>query len=82
MEATQPTFNQVYEMACMLPRVEQQMLLNKMTVFLHKEDDLLRERKEHIAESERQIAAGKVYSEEESDKMIEKIFEELSSVAV
>ena len=53
-----------------------------MTVFLHKEDDLLRERKEHIAESERQIAAGKVYSEEESDKMIENIFEELSSVAV
>ena len=81
MVATQPTLDQVYEMACMLPRVEQQRLLNQMSVYLHKEDSSLRERKEHIAESERQIAAGKVYSEEESDEMIEEIFEELLSVA-
>jgi hypothetical protein len=63
MVATQPTFNQVYDLARMLPNA------------------YLQERRAHIAESERQIASGMVYSEEESDKIIDQIFDELSIVA-
>ena len=81
MVATQPTFNQVYDLARMLPRTEQQQLLDKMVVYLYPEDSFLHERRAHIAESEQQIAAGKVYSEAESDKMIDQIFDELSAVA-
>ena len=82
MVATQPTFNQVYDLACRLPRTEQRQLLDKMVVYLYPEEDsFLRERRAHIAESERQIAAGMVYSEEVSDKMIDQIFDELSVVA-
>jgi hypothetical protein len=82
MEAAQPTFNQVYDLACMLPRGEQKQLLNQMIAYIIKEDDAtLRERRARIKESEEQIAAGQVYSEEESDKMIEKIFDDLSSLA-
>ncbi len=82
METTQPTFNQVFDMACMLPRTEQRRLVNRIVgVLLEDEDGFLRQRREHISESEQQIAAGKVYSEEESDKMIEDIFNELSTIA-
>ena len=69
-------------MACMLPRTEQKQLLDQIIGYLYPEEDsFLRERRAHIAESEQQIAAGKVFSEEESDKMIDEIFEELSVVA-
>ena len=82
MEAIQPTFNQVYDLACMLPRQEQRQLLDKMVVYLYPEENsFLRERRAHIAESEQQIAAGMVYSEEESDKIIDQIFDELSAIA-
>jgi len=50
-------------------------------VLLEDEDGFLRQRREHISESEQQIVEGKVYSEEESDKMIEDIFNELSIIA-
>lgn len=83
MVTKQPTFDQVFDMACMLPRTEQKQLLDQIVVYLYpKEDSFLRERRAHIAESEQQIATGKVYSEEESDKMIDEIFDELSVVAV
>jgi len=76
---TQPTFNQVFDMACMLPRQEQQMLLDKVAGRLYVEQlAQLQERKAHIAESERQIAAGMVYSEEESDAMMDQIVDQLS----
>lgn len=81
MVATQPTFNQVYDLARMLPRDEQRQLLAKMVIDLFPEDKYLQERRAHIAESERQIASGMVYSEEESDKIIDQIFDELSIVA-
>ena len=82
MVATQPTFNQVFDLACMLPRTEQKQLLDKMVVYLYPEESkFLRERRAHIAESEQQIASGMVYSEEESDKMIDQIFDELSVIA-
>jgi hypothetical protein len=82
MVATQPTFNQVYDLARMLPRDEQRQLLDKMVIYLFPEDNAyLQERRAHIAESERQIASGMVYSEEESDKIIDQIFDELSIVA-
>ena len=82
MVTTQPTFNQVFDMACMLPRTEQRRLINRIVgVLLEDEDSFLRQRREHISESEQQIATGKVYSEEESDKMIEDIFNELSTIA-
>ena len=79
MTATQPTFNQVFDMACMLPRQEQQMLLDKVAGRLYVERFAqLHERKAHIAESEQQIAAGIVYSEEESDAMMDQIVDQLS----
>lgn len=82
MTATQPTFNEVYDLACMLPRGEQKQLLNQMIAYIIKEDDaFLRERRARIKESEEQIVAGQVYSEDESDKMIDKIFEDLSYLA-
>ena len=57
MAATQPTFNEVFDMACMLPRQEQQMLLDKVAGRLYVEQlAQLQERKAHIEESERQIA--------------------------
>ena len=37
----------------------------------------LQKRKAHIEESERQYAAGNVYSEEESDSMMDQIVEQL-----
>ena len=62
MVATQPTFNQVYDLARMLPRDEQRQLLDKMVIYLFPEDNAyLQERRAHIAESERQIASGMVY---------------------
>jgi hypothetical protein len=84
MTSTQPTFNQVFDMACMLPRQEQQMLLDKVAGRLYVEQlAQLQERRARIAESERQIAAGKVYSEEESDAMMDQIVDQLAvSVAV
>lgn len=82
MVATQPTFNQVYDLARMLPRSEQRQLLDKMVIYLFPEEtSYLQERRAHIAESEQQIAAGMVYSEEESDRMIDQIFDELSVIA-
>ena len=78
MKTTQPTFNEVFDMACMLPIQEQQMLLDKVAGRLYIEEyAALQERKAHIAESERQFAAGKVYSEEESDAMMDQIVEQL-----
>ena len=83
MIATQPTIGQVFDMACMLPRQEQQMLLDKVAGRLYVEHlALLQERRNCIAESERQIAAGLVYSEEESDAMIDQIVEQLSTPIV
>ena len=80
MTAPQPTFNQVFDMACMLSRREQQMLLDKVAGRLYMEQlARLQERKAHIAESEQQIASGIVYSEEESDLMIDKIVDELAT---
>ena len=80
MVATQPTFNEVFDMACMLPRQEQQMLLDKVAGRLYIEEyACLQERKVHIAESERQFAAGNVYSEEESDAMMDQIVEQLAT---
>lgn len=80
MEATQPTFNEVFDMACMLSRQEQQMLLDKVAGRLYIEEYAsLQERKAHIAESERQFAAGNVYSEAESDAMMDQIVEQLAS---
>ena len=79
MEATQPTFNQVFDMACMLSSQEQKMLLDKVAGRLFVECfSQLQERKAHIAESEQQVAEGKVYSEEESDAMMDQIVEQLS----
>lgn len=83
MIATQPTIGQVFDMACMLPRQEQQMLLDKVAGRLYVEHlALLQERRNCIAESERQIAAGQVYSEEESDAMMDQIVEQLSTPIV
>jgi hypothetical protein len=78
-EKKQPTFNEVFDMACMLPHQEQQMLLDKVAGRLYVEQlARLQERKAHIEESERQIAAGMVYSEEESDAMMDQIVDQLS----
>ncbi len=80
MVATQPTFNEVFDMACMLPRQEQQMLLDKVAGRLYLEEYAsLQERRAHVAESERQFTAGQVYSEEESDAMMDHIVEQLAS---
>ena len=80
MTVTQPTFNEVFDLACMLPRQEQQMLLDKVAGRLYIEEyAFLQERKAHIAESERQFAAGNVYSEEESDAMMDQIVEQLAT---
>ena len=35
MVATQPTFNQVFDLACMLPRQEQQELVQKVQYLIH-----------------------------------------------
>jgi hypothetical protein len=79
MKTTQPTFNEVFDMACMLPHQEQQMLLDKVAGRLYVEQlARFQERKAHIEESERQIAAGMVYSEEESDAMMDQIVDQLS----
>lgn len=79
MEATQPTFNQVFDMACMLSPQEQKMLLDRVAGRLFIEQfSQLQERKAHIAESEQQIAEGKVYSEEESDVIMDQIVDQLS----
>jgi hypothetical protein len=80
MKAAQPTFNEVFDMACMLPRQEQQMLLDKVAGRLYIEEYAsLQKRKAHIEESERQYAAGNVYSEEESDAMMDQIVEQLAT---
>ena len=80
MAATQPTFNEVFDLACKLPRQEQQMLLDKVAGRLYIEQYAsLQERKAHIAESEKQYASGMVYSEEESDAMMDEIVEQLAS---
>ncbi len=79
MTTTQPTFNQVFDMVCMLSRQEQQMLLDKVAGRLYVEQlAQLQERKAHIAESERQIAEGMVYSEEESEAMMDQIVDQIS----
>ena len=80
MVATQPTFDQVLDMAYLLPINEQQMLLDKVAGRLYSERYAqLQERKAHLAESERQIASGMVYSEAESDAMMDQIVEQLST---
>ncbi len=80
MATTQPTFNEVFNMACMLPRQEQQMLLDKVAGRLYIEEYAsLQERKAHIAESERQYASGMAYSEEESEAMMDQIVEQLAT---
>ena len=76
---TTPTFNQVLDLACMLPKNEQQMLLDRVAGQLYLEHfSQVQERRAHIAESEMQIAAGMVYSEEESDAMMDEIIEKVS----
>ena len=35
MTVTQPTFNEVFDMACMLPRQEQQELVQKVQYIIH-----------------------------------------------
>ena len=78
MTTTQPTFNQVFDMACLLPRQELQMLLDKVAGHLYREQIAQQqERKAHLAESEQQITAGMVYTEEESDAMMDGIVDEL-----
>lgn len=35
MTATQPTFNEVFDMACMLPRQDQQKLVQRVLYIMH-----------------------------------------------
>ena len=83
MLQAQPTLSNVFNLAIMLPLQEQKMLLDKVVANMYKEPDIfIQERRAHLAESERQIAAGLVYSEEESDLLMDQIVEKLLAEAV
>ena len=85
MTTTQPTFNQVLDLACMLPYVEQQRLIDSVQINLdnHLEatEELTEERKARLREAYRQAMAGEVYSQEESEAMMDKIVDELIASA-
>lgn len=85
MTTTQPTFNQVYDLVCMLPYAEQQRLIDSVQINLdhHSEatEEITEERKARLREAYRQAMAGETYSQEESDAMMDKIVEELIATA-
>ena len=85
MTTTQPTFNQVLDLACMLPYAEQQRLIDRVQINLDNHhvctDELTEERKTRLREAYRQAMAGETYSQEESEAMMDKIVEELIATA-
>lgn len=77
---TAPTFDQVLDMVWQLSSSEQQQLLNRVAGNLYMEHFAqIQERKARVQESEKQIAAGQVYSEEEANALMEQIVEQISA---
>ncbi len=76
---TRPTFNQVFDLACMLPLNEQQMLLDRVQLNIeestHHFKDIPEELKARLRESYQQAVAGEAYTQEESDVMMDDIVE-------
>lgn len=74
MTTAQPTFNQVYDLACMLPFVEQQRLIDYMqgNIFehLHRTEDTPDELKSRLRASHRQALSGEVISSDEAHRMM------------
>ena len=79
MTATQPTFNQVLDMACMLSYGEQQQLINyvqgNLYEHIHRIEDTPEELKSRLREAYRQAQAGEVYSHEEAHQMMHQFVE-------
>ena len=69
MVATQPTFNQVFDLACMLPYSEQQQLIDHVqgNLFEHLHRVELKAR---LREAHRQAIAGEIYSQEEAHDLM------------
>ena len=80
MTATQPTFNEVLGMACMLSFGEQQQLINyvqgNLYEHIHRVEDTPEELKARLREAHRQAQAGEVYSQEEAHMMMHQFVEQ------
>ena len=74
MVATQPTFNQVFDLACMLPYSEQQQLIDyvqgNLFEHLHRVEETPDELKARLREAHRQAIAGEIYSQEEAHDLM------------
>ena len=74
MDATQPTFNQVFDLACMLPYSEQQQLIDhiqgNLFEHLHRVEETPDELKARLREAHRQAIAGEIYSQEEAHDLM------------
>lgn len=74
MVTTQPTFNQVFDLACMLPYSEQQQLIDhvqgNLFEHLHRVEETPDELKARLREAHRQAIAGEIYSQEEAHDLM------------
>ena len=72
------TYSQVLNMACLLSLAEQKRLVSDMQTYIkhYSEDDLRpytwEEMRAGIREAEDQLAQGKVYTDEEDDRLFDK----------
>ena len=75
MTTTQPTFNQVLDLACMLSYREQQQLIDhvqgNLFEHLHRIEDTPEELKARLREAHRQAQAGEVYSSQEAHELMQ-----------
>jgi len=80
MIPAQPTFNEVYDMACMLSYGDQQRLVNSVQgnlyEHIHRVEDTPEELKSRLREAHRQAQAGEVYSQEEAHEMMHQFVEQ------
>ena len=74
MVATQPTFNQVLDLAYKLPYGEQQQLIDhvqgNLFEHLHRVEETSDELKARLREAHRQAIAGEVFSQQEAHEMM------------
>ena len=74
MVATQPTLNQVFNLACLLSFGEQQQLVDHVqgNIYEHiqRVEDTPEELKSRLREAHRQAMAGEVYSQEDAHQMM------------
>ena len=74
MTATQPTFRQVFDQACLLSFGEQQRLIDlvqgNIYEHVHRVEDTPEELKVRLRRAHHQAQAGEVYTQEEAHQMM------------